>query len=117
MEIYNPFAIVVVPFPFTDAHQTKKRPALVISSKKHQQATGHVTLLMITSAKHSHWESDYEIKDLAATGLNSPSLIRQKIFTLDSRLIIKQAGKLSASDQRRVITQLKAHICFNSNNP
>jgi hypothetical protein len=29
--IYKPFTIIVVPFPFTDSPETKKRPALVIA--------------------------------------------------------------------------------------
>lgn len=112
MEIYKPFSVLVVPFPFTDSKHTKKRPALVICSQKYQRMTHHVTLVMITSAKHSHWETDYEIKDLGTTGLTAKSIIRQKIFTLDSRLIIRKAGELSNFDKESIIRKLKIHLCF-----
>ena len=31
--IYEPFDVIVVPFPFTDSLKTKRRPALVLSQK------------------------------------------------------------------------------------
>lgn len=45
---YNQGDIVVVDFPFTDASQTKKRPALVLSNHTVNQ-TGDYLLVMITS--------------------------------------------------------------------
>ena len=108
--IYNPFSVVVVPFPFTDKSHTKNRPALVISCPEHQQQTEHVTCLMITSAKNSSWSSDHIIEDLESAGLEVPSLIRQKVFTIDARIIKKVIGKLSAIEQKQVINCLKKHI-------
>jgi mRNA interferase MazF len=65
---------------------------------------------MITSAKNSSWESDHLINSLAETGLTSPSIIRQKIFTLDTRLIIKSTGKLSSKDKKEILKKLSAHL-------
>ena len=65
---------------------------------------------MITSAKNSSWASDFLIKDLKHTGLTAPSIIRQKIFTIDKRLIVKNIGKLSANDQKVILRQLKKHL-------
>lgn len=110
--IYNPFSIVTVPFPFVDKNQQKRRPAIVISSKEHQIETGHITLLMITSAKNSEWASDHLIIDLKSTGLTSASIIRQKLFTLDLRLIIKNIGELSKKDQEITIKKLKKHMAY-----
>lgn len=110
--IYEPFAVVAVPFPFTDNHVTKKRPAVVISKSSHQKSSNHVTLLMVTSAKHSRWQSDHKIIDLAGAGLTAPSVIRQKIFTLDARLILKILGHLSKVDQEQVLKNLTHHLIF-----
>lgn len=107
---YDPFSIVIVPFPFTDKIKTKRRPALVLSSLRHQKQTGHITLMMVTSAKHSAWESDYQIEHLRSTGLSSPSIIRQKIFTIDGRLVLEKAGKLSAQDIKKVTSLTLAHL-------
>ncbi len=108
--IYDPLSIVIVPFPFTDKVQTKRRPALVLSNKQHQNETGHVSLLMVTSAKKSAWKSDYSIEDMQSTGLNSPSIIRQKIFTVDSRLVIECIGELSGHDAINVKKVLSEHL-------
>lgn len=107
---YKPFTLVVVPFPFTDSPQTKNRPALVISCEHYQLENDHVSLLMITSAKHSSWYGDHQIIDLDLAGLSSPSTIRQKLFTIDSRLIKRQVGMLGKEDKKAVSLILQQHI-------
>lgn len=109
---YKAYTIVAVPFPFTDSAQTKKRPAVVISSEHHQSKTGHISLLMVTTAKHSNWYDDHLIIDLASAGLNTPSIIRQKLFTIDNRLIMKKIGILSKEDQKKVATLTQQHLCL-----
>ena len=98
--IYNAFDVVIVPFPFTDSAQTKRRPALILSSTKNfNNPTGHCLMAMITSADNSPWVLDVEIVDLKKSGLPSPSVIRMKFFTLDQRLIIQKIGSLSKQDK------------------
>ncbi len=109
---YDPFSIVLVPFPFADKVETKRRPALVLSSKYHQKESGHITLLMVTSAKKSTWESDYLIQDIKTTGLNSSSIVRQKLFTIDIRLIIEDLGKLSDQDAKKIKKRLAEHLAI-----
>ena len=108
--IYKPYSVVTVPFPFTDSIRVKRRPALVLSQQAHQEQTGHITLLMITSAKHSAWASDYSIVQLETTGLSATSIIRQKIFTIDQRLVLNAIGHLSVIDERAVGEQLNKHL-------
>jgi mRNA interferase MazF len=110
METYKPFSVIVVPFPFTDSHNVKKRPAIVLSSEEHQKHTKNITLLMITSAKHSSWHDDCKLSDLKAAGLNAESVMRQKIFTLDIRLIIDNIGKLSTTDKEALIKKTQNHF-------
>lgn len=108
--IYNPFSVVVVPFPFVDSPKTKRRPTVVISSMNYQIQTDHLTLLMITSALHSPWFADYEITHLTAAGLHSKSIIRQKIFTIDKRLIIEKIGTLDQEDIKSLKQKFMQHI-------
>lgn len=108
--IYRPFSVVVVPFPFTDSAKKKKRPALVVSSETFQQKNGHAILLMMTSAKHSKWYGDFLVKDLKSTKLPVESYIRQKVFTMDLRLIQRKLGALSKKDISLVKKHLKKSI-------
>ncbi|MBS9403517.1 type II toxin-antitoxin system PemK/MazF family toxin [Halomonas sp. TRM85114] len=106
---FEAFDVVVVPFPFTDRSTTKRRPALVLSSSEiFSRPTVHAVLAMITSARNSTWPLDTEIQDLDAAGLPATSIVRMKLFTLDERLIIRQAGRLEQDDRRRVIRALTA---------
>jgi len=107
---YDLYEVVKVPFPFTDIHSSKVRPALVISSAKHFSARiGSSILAMITSLKPSRhlWPSDLEIEDLVSAGLPVSSIIRWKLFTLDHRLILVRLGALSETDRLRVQKKLK----------
>lgn len=99
---YDPWDVVLVPFPFTDKDITKQRPAVVINKSEYQCKTGHLVMLMITGAKKSSWYSDIKIIGLDAAGLNIPSFIRFKIFSIDERMVIKKAGSLAKQDKQEV---------------
>ena len=106
--IYEPFDVVVVPFPFTDSSRTKKRPALVLSQKTDFNVViEHSVLSMITSQKNEPWPLDVPIKNIKQSGLTSSSVIRMKLFTLDNRFIIRKIGHLSKSDKMDVKQSLK----------
>ena len=100
---YDRFDVVVVPFPFTDKPNAKRRPALVISNAKvFNKKARHSVMAMITSAQNDPWPLDVEIADLSSAGLPAPSVVRMKLFTLDHRLIISKAGVLLEKDRKRV---------------
>lgn len=100
---YEAFDVVVEPFPFTDRLTEKRRPALVLSAGgRFNAVAGHAVMAMITSARHSSWPLDVDSKHLQSAGLPAASLVRMKLFTLDSRLVIWKAGALHSEDERRV---------------
>lgn len=106
--IYKTFDIVLVPFPFCDFHESKKRPALVVSSTLSFNAScNHTVLVMITSATNSPWPLDVLISDLALTGLSKRSIVRMKFFTVSNQLIIKKIGTLSSNDRKTVAFNFK----------
>jgi mRNA interferase MazF len=97
------FAVVRVPFPFTDRMATKNRPALVLSdAARFNVPTGQSVLAMITSAGNPPRPLDCEGRDREAAGLPAPSKLRMKLFTLDNRLLRGTLGRLAEPDERRV---------------
>ena len=95
--------VVVVPFPFTDRNEEKRRPALVLSDLEgFNRMAAHYVLAMITSARHSGWPLDVPIRDLEAAGLSSPCVVRMKLFTLPEELILRRAGNLTTEDTESV---------------
>ncbi len=113
MVIYRLFDVVVVPFPFTDRNIEKRRPALVLSDHNNfNDITETCVLVMITSAKNLDWPLDARIGSLKKAGLPAPSKVRMKLFTLDSRLIIKKIGSLAFKDQKTVKKSLQKLMPF-----
>lgn len=100
---FERFAVVRVPFPFTDREASKNRPALVLSDPNaFNTPAGHSVMGMITSAANPPWPLDCPIADLSTAGLPAPSKVRFKFFTLDHRLLRGRLGRLSADDEARV---------------
>lgn len=99
-KIYKPFDIIVIPFPFSDKLEQKKRPALVLSSEEFNSKSQHQVTAMITSAKQSEWPFDTPINNKKHAGLPIDCLIRMKFYTADQSIIIRKAGSLSKADQK-----------------
>jgi mRNA interferase MazF len=104
--IYDPWDVVVVPFPFVERFGAKRRPAVVLSAVDFN-AAGNTVLAMITTAPGGEWASDVRIANLEAAGVPAPCVIRFKLFTIDNRLLVRRAGGLSARDQAVVQRSLR----------
>lgn len=110
-EIYAPFDVVVVPFPYSDRLAEKRRPAVVVSSARLERDCGLVWLAMVTSAENRAWEGDVVISDLAAAGLPAQSRVRPaKIATVDGERILRKIGALSPKEARAVRAQIKTYL-------
>lgn len=110
-DMFAPFDVVVVPFPYADRLAEKRRPAIVISTPGLERQHGLVWLAMVTSAGNRRWDTDIAVSDLALTGLPAPSLVRPaKIATVDGDRILRRIGKLPPKDARAVAAQIKKFL-------
>ncbi len=96
--------IVIVPFPFSDLSQSKRRPALVIATLRGEA----LILCQITS---QNLTDAYAIainnNDFETGILNKPSNIRpNRIFIADQSIILSSAGHLKSSKTNQVIAKV-----------
>jgi len=110
---FEPFDVVVVPFPFTDREAERRRPALVVSSPDFNETHAQSILAMITSAG-GEWTSDVALLDWSEAGLSVPCKVRLKLFTLDDALILRKAGALSERDAEAVRSSLARFVAVDA---
>jgi mRNA interferase MazF len=84
--------VVVVPFPFSDLTEAKRRPALVVADLDGDD----LILCMITSRLvRDRYSVELEGEDFESGGLPVASNIRpSRLFTADTSLIIRVEGKV-----------------------
>ncbi|WP_414528319.1 type II toxin-antitoxin system PemK/MazF family toxin [Nodularia chucula] len=96
--------VISVPFPFSDASATKRRPALVIA----QSDNNNIIVCPITSKPGRDYEIKLEDTDFKIGKLNiSPCYIRPNIIaTVDINNVIRRVGKLKGEKVNKVITAI-----------
>jgi mRNA interferase MazF len=96
--------VVVIPFPFSDLSNAKRRPALVVANLKGND----LILCQITSQKV---KDEYSIpltdKDFTEGSLRKPSNVRpNRIFTADKSIILYKAGRINTQKLNEVIQKI-----------
>ena len=96
--------IVVVPFPFSDLTNAKRRPALVISALEDND----IILCQITSQTiKDNYAIPIDDKDFETGSLKQPSNIRpNRIFTADNQIILYRVGNLKPDKLNQVIEKI-----------
>ncbi|NJL67222.1 MAG: type II toxin-antitoxin system PemK/MazF family toxin [Microcoleus sp. SM1_3_4] len=96
--------VVVVPFPFSDLTQAKRRPALVIAN----EAGDDIILCQITSQNIAdRYAISLENSDFSEGGLDRASNIRpNRLFTADREIILYKAGKLKTEKLNEAIAKI-----------
>ena len=107
--ICDQWDVVTVPFPFSESSGVKRRPAVVLSARAFNGA-GHVVLAMVTTQEHRAWPGDTPLSDREHAGLPRPCMVRLKLFTLDSRLILRRLGSLGPKDVGAVKETLRSFL-------
>jgi len=104
MEEFVKGQIVVVPFPFSDLSDLKKRPAMVITSLE-----GNNLILAQITSKHrtEKYSLLVKLEDFQEGSLLIDSFVNcDKLFTLDKRIILKAVGTLNFSKTKEIISKV-----------
>ena len=96
--------VVVVPFPFSDLTQAKRRPALVLSALEGDD----LILCQITS---QYTRDNYAVSltdnDFQAGTLKQPSNVRpNRIFTADGHIVLYRVGGLRVEKLNEIIQKV-----------
>lgn len=92
--------IVLLPIPFTDLSSRKVRPAVVVGFGSYP---GDLFVVPLTSQLAS---AEFALADWQSSGLNVPSGVKAQLATVESSLVLKIVGRLSARDR----TTLDGHL-------
>jgi mRNA interferase MazF len=94
--------VVLLPIPFTDLTSRKVRPAIVVGRN------GSDLLLVPISSQLPN--TDFQLKDWRAAGLNVPCGVKAQIATVEERLILKTVGRLTVADRGVLDSKLRAWL-------
>lgn len=104
MERFVKGDVVVVPFPFTDLTQSKRRPALVLAELE----GGDLILCQITSQQvRDRYAIALEETDFETGSLRQKSNIRpNRLFTADRHIVLYRVGRLKREKIDEVIEKV-----------
>jgi mRNA interferase MazF len=92
--------VLLVPFPYTSQADSKKRPAVAVSSRAYGRARPDVVLMAITSQmRPSPALGEVWIGHWQAAGLLKPSAVKPILATLEQAMVIRRLGVLHTADQ------------------
>lgn len=103
--------VILVPFPFTDQSAVKKRPAVVISSRRYNLTKPDLIMMAVTSRiRASPSFGEIGLAQWSAAGLLKPSAIKPVIATLEQARVIRPLGRLSTEDSESLRETLLAIV-------
>ncbi len=111
MTSYSFGDIVLVPFPFTDQVITKKRPAVIISSRAYNRQRPDIILMAVTSQMQSaNYFGDMTISQWQQAGLLKASVIKPIFTTVEKGLVLKKLGSISDNDRKELKKAIQSII-------
>ena len=118
MTAYEPGDVILVPFPFGQRAGGRKRPALIISGTDYNQGTGQLIIAQITGrVSDSSRVGDYLIQDWSAAGLLGPSIVRARVATVESGLVLRKLGSLTPGDLAAALAAVQSVLAVATSGP
>ncbi len=101
--------VIWVEFP--GVVQTKRRPAVILSSSTYHNTRPDVIVGLVTSQiSKATSPTDYVIADWQAAGLRVPSAFRAFIVTLPRAAVVSTIGTLAPDDWKQVAARVIAAL-------
>ncbi len=108
--MYDQGEIVLIPFPYSDLTASKKRPALIVSNRKIHEKMPDRICCLVTSNNHRE-NVIIRKEDILEGNLPFESSIKpQRIFTIDSGIIIKSLCKIREELHLTIVEKINEFI-------
>lgn len=108
MELFVRGDVVVIPFPFNNLSDKKKRPALVLAD------LGGPDLILCqitTRPARDFYAVPVDLPDFREGSLRYPSSVRaNQIFTLERALVVDRVGALNAAKTDQVVNVIIQYL-------
>ena len=99
--------VVLVRFVFSDESGTKRRPAVVVSTKDYHQGRQEAIVAAITSNVDRLLVGDHLIAGWQEAGLLFPSVVTGIIRTIKQTMIERRLGSMPEADMAAIRRQLQ----------
>ena len=107
---YSRWDVVAVAFPFLEGTDSKRRPALIVSSERLRTDHGLYWIAMITTAKAGHRADDIAVTNRERAGLPEECVIRvARVTTVGDAQITRRLGDISPKDRSAVSGLLRRY--------
>lgn len=99
MTSYKTGDIILVPYPFEEHAGGRLRQALVVSPPEGTKATGELVMAQISSRLSAPPRlSDYRIRDWKQANMPRAAIVRSRLVSLQSVLVLRKLGECTAPD-------------------
>ncbi len=107
--MYKQREIVLMPFPYSDLSNTKRRPVLIVSNDDYNQNFQDVVVCVITSNLHKDaYSVELENDDLEIGVLPESSTVKaHKLFTVHQNKIIRKFSVVKVEYFEKVADKIK----------
>lgn len=113
MTAYKRGDVVLIPFPFSNQTDAKKRPAVIISSDAYNNISSDIVIMAITSqTEKTIGIGECLIQEWRDAGLLKPSAVKPAISTIEQTLVLKKLGKISLQDLISMDAALKEFLAI-----
>ena len=108
---FSRWDVVALDFPFLEGTDSKRRPALIISSDRLRKDFGLYWIVMITTAKAGLRPDDIVIADRERAGLPQDCVIRvSRIAVVAENQVTRRLGDITPKDRNAVVALLRRYL-------
>jgi mRNA interferase MazF len=102
--------VIAVSFPFLEGTDSKRRPALIVSTDRLEKEQGLHWIAIITTAKSRSGSDDIAVTDRERAGLPEDCVIRvARLATVSDMQIVRRLGEIVPKDRNAVLSLLRRY--------